>query len=80
MGHEPQLMLGLGIDAVLLAVVATGAWMPCATSERKNLVWAEVLTAEVSHTPGPDCFRQSGPVLGEPPGLRTGGAGTTLAA
>jgi predicted cupin superfamily sugar epimerase len=25
---EPQLVLGLGIDAVLLAVVATGAWTP----------------------------------------------------
>ena len=25
---EPQLVLGLGIDAVLLAVVATGAWAP----------------------------------------------------
>jgi len=25
---EPQLVLGLGIDAVLLAVVATGAWVP----------------------------------------------------
>jgi hypothetical protein len=25
---EPQLVLGLGIDAVLLAVVAAGAWVP----------------------------------------------------
>ena len=25
---EPQLVLGLGIDAVLLAVVTTGAWVP----------------------------------------------------
>lgn len=25
---EPQLVLGLGIDAILLAVVASGAWVP----------------------------------------------------